>query len=334
MEIKVSLIISVLNGEKYLKECLNSVKRQTLKEIEVICIDDGSTDKSGDILDSYSQDDSRFKIIHQENIGLGASRNKGMSLAKGEYIAFLDADDWLVDKALEIAYNEAKSKNTDITMYQMINYKDETGEEKKNDWFNLERFNDTFKDKVFNCKDTEDFLFDMSVSACQKITKRSFIEKINAKFPENTYFEDAPFFYNIWLKADRISIIKEYLYYRRSHEGSITAKCDEKFFDVIKIGKEFFKVFVETGNYEKYKKELVNYSINACRLTLNSIVPESAEEFYNLSKKEFKKICESEYRKDYEKYLSENNKKTFYNVLKSNSYDEFKKLNVNSKGRF
>ena len=173
MEIKVSLIISVFNGEKYLRECLDSVIRQTLKEIEVICLNDGSTDKSKEILSEYSKD-CRFKIINQENIGLGASRNKGMELAKGEYIAFLDADDWLVDNALETAYNEAKSKNADITMFQMINYKENTGEEKKNDWFNLDKFDKRFKDTVFNSQQTKDFLFHLSVSACQKIYKRSY----------------------------------------------------------------------------------------------------------------------------------------------------------------
>lgn len=333
MEIKVSLIISVFNGEKYLRECLDSVIRQTLKEIEVICLNDGSTDKSKEILAEYSKD-SRFKIINQENIGLGASRNKGMELAKGEYIAFLDADDWLVDNALETAYNEAKNKNTDITMFQMINYKENTGEEKKNDWFNLDKFDKRFKDTVFNNQQTKDFLFHLSVSACQKIYKRSYLERINAKFPEGIYFEDAPFFFNIWLRANRISIIKEYLYYRRSHENSITAKCDEKFFDVIPSGEEFFKIFVETGNYEIYKEELINFAINAYRLTLNSITEDAVEEFYKRSKKQFKKIVNSPYIDDFKKYMSKGNQDTFNNVLNSKDYEEFKKLNVNSKGNF
>ena len=130
------------------------------------------------------------------------------------------------------------------------------------------------------------------------------------------------------------NIQKKLLYYRRSHENSITAKCDEKFFDVIPSGEEFFKIFVETGNYEIYKEELINFAINAYRLTLNSITEDAVEEFYKRSKKQFKKIVNSPYIEDFKKYMSKGNQDTFNNVLNSKDYEEFKKLNVNSKGNF
>lgn len=327
---KISLIISVYNEEKYLKECLDSVRNQSLEDIEVIIFNDGSTDKTGEMLKEYHE----FNIINQENIGLGASRNKGIDLATGEYIAFLDGDDWLSRDALETAYNEAKSKNTDITMFQIINYNDETGEEKKNDWFNLDKFDESFIDTVFDSSKTKDFLFHLSVSACQKIYRREFIEEINAKFPENIYFEDNPFSYYVWLKASRISIIKKYLYYRRSHETSITAKCDEKFFDIIPSGKVLFKIFIDNDFYKDYKKDLINYTINAYRLTINSITEDSAEEFYKRSKSEFKNIYKSEYYGDFNRYMSKANKKVFSDILNSENFDEFKKLNINPKGKF
>lgn len=93
--IKASIILPVYNVEKYLPRCLDSLLNQTLNELEFICIDDGSTDKSLDILRRYARKDSRFIIVTQENQGSGVARNKGLQLAKGKYIAFLDPDDWI-----------------------------------------------------------------------------------------------------------------------------------------------------------------------------------------------------------------------------------------------
>ena len=123
---KISVILCAYNEEKFIRKAIESVVNQTLKCIEIIIVNDGSTDNTLDIINGYAKDDSRIKVIDQENIGLGASRNKGMKIAAGEYVTFLDADDWFIEEAFEISYNEAKEKDTDITMYQMINYDDET----------------------------------------------------------------------------------------------------------------------------------------------------------------------------------------------------------------
>ena len=102
---KISVIIPIYNVEKYLKECLDSVLNQTLKDIEIICINDGSNDKSGLIIEKYAQKDSRIKFIHQENLGAGFSRNLGFNLSTGEYCIFFDSDDYFCElNALEKMY--------------------------------------------------------------------------------------------------------------------------------------------------------------------------------------------------------------------------------------
>ena len=232
---KVSIIIPIYNTEKYLRQCLDSVINQTLKDIEIIIINDGSTDNTLEIINSYADKDSRIVVIDQENIGLGASRNKGMKIAKGEYVTFLDGDDWFTEEAFETAYNEAKAKDTDITMYQMINYDDETGRVYENDWFNLNNLDESFDDVVFSPEKTKDFLFDLSVSSCQKIYRNSFLKSIDASFPEGIYFEDMPFFFYVYLKAERISIIRKHFYYRRKHNASITHVVDANYLDTVKF---------------------------------------------------------------------------------------------------
>lgn len=330
----LSLIISLFNEEKFINKCLDSAINQKLEKMEIICVDDGSTDNTLKILKEYSKKDSRIKIISHENIGLGASRNKAMEIAKGEYIAFLDGDDFLDENALKESYYEAKSKNTDITMFQMINYDNKTGKTYENDWFNLNNLDESFENTVFNSDRTKDFLFTLSVSACQKIYKKSFLKSIDAKFPEGIYFEDNPFFYYVWLKASRISIIRKHFYYRRKHENSITHKCDEKFLDIIPSGNILFEMFIKNDFYKDYKEDLINYKIDAYRLTINSITKDAKEEFYNRTKYEFGILNNGEYKEDFLKYMSKNNKNMFINILKSNSLEEFEKLYTNPKGTF
>jgi glycosyltransferase involved in cell wall biosynthesis len=111
---KISIIIPVYNVEKYLKRCLDSIVNQTLKDIEIICIDDGSTDNSLAILNDYAQRDSRVKVLHQENAKQGAARNRGLEIATGEFVTFVDSDDWVELDYCELLYNAAIKHNVNI----------------------------------------------------------------------------------------------------------------------------------------------------------------------------------------------------------------------------
>ena len=194
-QIKVSVILPVFNGGKYIKKAIDSVLSQSLKEFELIIINDGSTDNTLEIIESFS--DSRIILINQENLGPGASRNRALDIASGEYVMYLDADDWFCRDAFEIAYSEAKGRNTDFTFYQMINYDDTTQKTYPNDWFELKNFDETFEDRVFSPDEIKGSIFDLSVGVCQKIYNTSFLRSINARFPEGIFFEDMPFFYYI-----------------------------------------------------------------------------------------------------------------------------------------
>lgn len=323
---KVTVIISVFNEENFIKKSLESVINQSLKEIEIIVVDDGSTDNTLKILNTYAKNDSRIKIISHKNIGLGASRNKAIRLATGEYLAFLDGDDWLAIDAMEISYNEAKDKNTQMTIFQMINYDNKTNTTYENDWFNLNNLDESFDDCVFNSNKTKDFLFDLSVSACQKIYKTSFLKDINAKFPEGIYFEDMPFFFYVYLKAERVSIIRQHFYYRRKHDASITHVVDDKYFDTVEAGDVLFNIFINNGFYEDYKKDLIAYKINGPRMALMDIKSEFKEQLFDLIKEDYEKIKITKYYNDFLANLGPIKRKFFLNVLKANDYSDFKKL--------
>ena len=122
--IKVSVIVPVYNTFRYLEQCLNSILNQTLKEFEVICVNDGSTDDSAKILEKYSQKDKRIVVINQENAGASAARNAGLDCAKGRYIAFVDSDDYIKKNFLEVLYTTAVNTEADITACDIIYEKD------------------------------------------------------------------------------------------------------------------------------------------------------------------------------------------------------------------
>ena len=119
---KVSVIIPIYNTEKYLKECLNSVINQSLVDIEIICINDGSTDNSIEILNEFKKQDGRISVISQDNQGQAVARNKGLSLANGEYIYFMDSDDILDLTALEKVYSLSKENDLDLIIFKLINF--------------------------------------------------------------------------------------------------------------------------------------------------------------------------------------------------------------------
>lgn len=324
---KVSMILSAYNEERFIDKAICSLTNQSLKDIEIIIINDGSTDKTPEIIEKYAEEDPRITVINQSNIGLGASRNKGMAIAQGEYVGFLDGDDWYRLDALEIAYNEAKSKDTDITMYQMINYDDATGRIYENDWFNLNNLDESFDDIVFTPEKTKDFLFDLSVSSCQKIYRNDFLKSINASFPEGIYFEDMPFFFYVYLKAERISIIRHHFYYRRKHNASITHVVDANYLDTVEAGCELMRRFIDNGFYEDYKFDLIAYKINGPRMALMDITEDAKEPLFNLIKEDYEKIKNTEYYQDYLDNLGPKKKKFFLDVIKYDNYEEFKKNN-------
>ena len=317
--VKISVILPVFNAEKYIKQSVESVLNQTFDDFELIVVNDGSTDSTSDILKSFA--DSRIKIINQSNQGPGAARNHALEIVNGEYIMFLDSDDWYSPDALEISYNEAVKHNTDVTFFQMINYND--GEVYENDWFDLKTFDESFENRAFNPSETPGSIFDLSVGVCQKIYNADFLKRIDAKFPEGIFFEDMPFFYYVYLKAERVSIIKKHLYYRRKHDESITHVVDEKFFDTVEAGQVLMRIFIENDWYEMYKFDLLAYKINGPRFALRDLPLKYKSHMFDLIKSDYEEIKRGPYYNDFLENLGPVKKKFFLDVLKSKDFEEF-----------
>ena len=232
--VKVSVIVPVYNVEKYLKDCLNSVINQTLEDIEIICVNDGSTDNSLAILEDYAKKDSRIKIINQKNKGLSGARNTGMKHVQGEYVLFLDSDDWLNENALSELYWSHLDDNLDMLFFQTVDYYEEDGRYELNQFGGMTAIDDSFEGKIFNYKDVASIIFKIPHSAFNKLYSTSFLQRINASFPEGINYEDLAFFYDVFLKAERVSILKKELLFYRIRENSISTSGGEKSFDIFK----------------------------------------------------------------------------------------------------
>lgn len=213
---KVSIIVPVYNVEKYLPKCLDSLVNQTFKDIEIICVNDGSPDNSIDILNEYAQKDDRVKVITKENGGLFSARHEGMKYINGEYVIFVDSDDWVSHSLVEKCLNAAKVENPDVVVYGAFSVREKSGKiHCKRGGYDYAKI-----PKNFNRKN----IFNYPPTAWSKMYKTEFLKEHNIRFQEIKNGEDQLFFVHSMLCADKIRKVNENLYYYiKSRAGAITA---------------------------------------------------------------------------------------------------------------
>lgn len=227
MNFKVSVIIPVYNVEPYLSACLDSVCHQTLRDIEIICINDGSTDRSLDILQSYAERDSRIQVYSQENRGPGEARNAGIYRAHGEYIQFIDSDDMLEPDALLYAYEKAKAKKLDVFAFDAHAVFDSAEMETEKGAYRTyyprpDRYRDITPGEVFFTRQILDGKFIMQ--ACCQLIMRKFLLKSGVRFIPGILQEDNAFTVEMLLHAQRVSHENRPFYIRRVRPGSIMTR--------------------------------------------------------------------------------------------------------------
>lgn len=258
---KVSVIIPVYNVEKYLPECLDSVINQTLKDIEIICVNDGSPDNSLEILKDYANRDKRITIIDQKNQGLSCSRNNAMEVATGEYIMFLDSDDCIRKDACELLYDKVKKNELDALFFAGENFENGTNRVLDSSYYQFKYLPEEFKKDKFRYLDCYDFIEKMAVSSCLCIYNRRLILNNNIKFPDGICYEDNLFFFTIIIKSIALGICQEKLYFRRIHNQSITQNSHLHFGDLMNIIEKIDNLLVSNNiNQEVYIKVIENYA--------------------------------------------------------------------------
>lgn len=213
----LSIIVPVYQVEQYLRECLDSIRRQTYSNFECILVDDGSKDQGGLICDEYEQLDSRFKVIHQKNQGLGAARNAGINIMQGEYVTFVDSDDYLADNFCEVLIDYLEEKKLNLVSCDSYDFDDLTREEIKqkpsiNQIFNHDQ-------AIQNLLTKQSFTFE---PVQQKVYRRYIFDEI--KFNEKYIHEDTIITPQLYDQAKKIGHLNSRLYFYRVRQNSIMQK--------------------------------------------------------------------------------------------------------------
>ena len=217
----VSIIIPIYNVEKYLQQCLESICNQTLQEIEIICVNDGSTDNSRNIAYEYAHKDSRICIIDSENQGLSSARNQGLARARAEYIQFLDADDYVEPTISSMMYNIMYMYNVDVVMCGIETHYEE-GQEYRNKK-QIDAYYTKEKQGVYPI-DIESISYTLA-SVCVKMIKKSLLDTYNIRFVERRVYEDNYFTPAYLSVANNIYFLPDKLYHRRLRNDSITDRA-------------------------------------------------------------------------------------------------------------
>jgi glycosyltransferase involved in cell wall biosynthesis len=223
-KIDVSVIIPVYNAERFLQDCLTSVEQQTLPSIEIICINDGSTDTSGAIIEAAMREDQRIRVVHQQNKGMTLAREQGVHISQGEYIYFLDSDDLIHLQALALLHQAANTEQADLVCHRHQNVAESAGLELTRKPLKAGSTRQVSADKGIESKK-------ISIFSCAKLYKRTLFDNFN--FPAVAFAEDLYCTPIIAFKANKILVLKHKLYFYRQHSASVTGHFSQSKLDAV-----------------------------------------------------------------------------------------------------
>lgn len=319
---KVSIIIPVFNPGNLLVKCLDSVKNQSMEEIEIICIDDGSTDNSLEILERYGKLDSRFKIFHQENLGAGLARNKGIDYSNGEFILFVDSDDFIEENTCETLYYLAKYLYCDLVLFDAVCHMENN---RNLDIIHFSKNNpNDFNNFTFDYNYTKDKVFHADYGVIwTKFYKSSFLKDNKIMFPNHKIYNDVEFHIKTLTLAKNIGYSPNCFYHynsigQSSLQTSYTKSRDVFiFFDVLD---DIFSFLNENNLYEEFKMDFIDFSIFELKNKLKSIDENFKQIFFERSKQFFYSLdlCIDDFND-----IQDENFVYFSLIINSKDYKEF-----------
>lgn len=269
--IKVSVIIPVYNAEKYLEQCLSSLCGQTFTDMEVICVDDGSTDASPEILKSFKEKDNRIRVLTQENQYAGAARNNGMKIAQGEYLLFLDADDFFEETLVEKVYNQGKKMEADIVLFGAKQYNGKTGCVSPAPWYLKNEA--VPEENPFSRKTQAADVFGIATPApWTKLFRKEFIESQGISFQALQNSNDVYFTLTALALAEKITCVEEELVFYRV--GVAESLQGSKKFSPVCFLEAYRSVYEELnrrGIYQEVENGFLNALLSGCAYNLRTV---------------------------------------------------------------
>ena len=336
---KISFVVPVYNVERYLQQCLDSLVNQTYKNIEIICVNDGSSDNSGQILQKFAEIDSRVKIINTENLGVSIARNKGIEAASGDYIAFIDSDDWCEPDYLEKMYKNIISFNTDFSTCAVALYDEAQNVFFDEVYYSLQDLR-SYMQRPLNFDDVKNILFRFPVMVWAKLIRTQLLKENNIRFCDKVYFEDKAFFFDLVLNSQNFSFVLEELYvYRVNREGSAVYSRSEKYLDFIKHYSYIKSLLHKTMKYAIVKDLFWEHVWSDFYIRFQQINLSLKPTFYNNFIEFLNENYEKGMNKDIDKFLmqqsyekllarSENKKSFIQNIFSLKNSGDYKILTI------
>ena len=309
----ISVVIPVYNVEKYLEKCVDSVKKQTYNNIEIILVDDGSTDKSGELCDIIAKEDNRIKVIHKKNGGLSDARNAGVKVANGDFIGFVDSDDYIYQDMYMDLYLTLKKEDSDISICDFVKIKENDDSSEycaKNKNVNYYKYNkiEALNELLKNEKITN--------HAWNKLYKKSLFD--NIKYPVGKNMEDMATTYLLFEKANQISYIEKIEYFYLERANSILGNVNEKLIYNLKdISEKRYEHLWE--KYPEVRENLIISQIKNIKIMFSNLILCNLRKtfFGNDYEKEYRFFKEN-YKLNIEKCKLSKKQKIEYNLLYKN----------------
>lgn len=312
---KISVLIPVYNASEFLDESISSILNQTFTDIELICVNDGSTDNSLEILQNFAKDDLRVIVIDKENGGCGSARNRALQEANGDYIYFFDPDDLVEENALELAYNSAVKNDSDLVVFK-ANVFDKNGISNDQIFF---YYNETLKEAQFDdltFNDIKRYVLKGGYAPWSKLYKKEFLDSYDDfKFDLGLAFDDVPFHVKSMTRAKRISFINEFLYHYRVDNVNSVNSTSSNGFDIFKIIGIVENIIRDEGLFDELINEFYTFKLYHI---LNYIISTDSQRYFEMAQEEFRNTDKKYIEKDI------NLCKKYDVVIKSNNYSEFK----------
>lgn len=261
---RLSVVIPAYNVGRYIRRCLNSVCGQAEEEIEILCVNDGSTDDTQTLLEAFARRDGRIRIVNQRNRGLGAARNRGLSMTRGDWLAFVDSDDW-VDKVIwHRTIAKAERLDLDMLLFEPMDVDEETGRQSQTVWSRLRLPTDCYRD-AFTWRDIDRSPFDTCCYAPVRLIRRTFFG--NRRFPEGVLYEDAAIHIDLLLSAKRLGAFACPLYYYRRRKTSLMGLRDRRVLDHLRIAEAVAQDLEAKGLWGELQPCFLDYAMGLLRKT-------------------------------------------------------------------
>lgn len=318
--VEISVIVPVYNCEMYLEECIEGIINQSFRDIEIICVDDGSTDNSLDMLKGFARKDDRIQVYSQENLGAGVARNFAVSKSSGRYLFFMDSDDILYTNALERVQRSCENAKADLLFFKAVNYLEDSDSYFKMDYYYMDKIFESVGDNPFSLGDIEDNIFDISVRPFAKLFRRDLVVDSDAKFGETLSCNENKFFWDTLFNSKRMIFHNEVLYVKRDNVKSHSNPHDVRNFDAFIEFNDIFEIFKKHDAFDRHKGRLYNWKIENLFLRFEMMDVDLRGKFKEMMMNEF---LEMNSDGEISHLLGERNMLIYESCLNSNTCDEF-----------